>query len=302
MKQHTNRILLIVLLVLLSAFVATKVFRSPARQSNLNTGVFGVDTAKVNMIRVSRPGAKELTLKKNDSSWTIQEENKSSGVEAYELNTLLGTLSNIKPERMISRKKEKWDNYQVGDSSAIRMTAYAANMDEVASWYIGRQSGGMTYLRPADENEVYVVEGNLRTPFGKDFNDWRDKSFLRIDKAAIDKISFRYPADSGFVVVKSGDGWSLNNQKADSSKIESYLYKLQSKDLTHFADNFTPASNPDIIVEFESNSITHAVIKGWKQQDNEWILNSGLRKDVYFLDSSGTDLFPGKRQLFHKGK
>lgn len=300
MNKHTNKILLIVLLVLLSAFVVTKVFRTPARESNLDADLFHIDTSQVELITLQLPGSssEELTFKKNDSTWTIRQENKSANVEEYQLDQVLGTMNNIKPERMVSRKKDNWDEYHVGDSLAIRLTAYTADMDELGSWRIGRESAGNTYIRSEDRDEVYVVGGNLRSRFDKDFNDWRDKSFLRIDKAFIDKITFHYPADSGFVVEKDGRTWMIGNQKADSAKVENYLYKLQSKDLSGFADEFSPSADPDITVEFSSNSVPHAVVKAWNDPAGRWILNSAFQPGVYFQDSVfWDDIFVGKKVL-----
>ena len=143
-----------------------------------------------------------------------------------------------------------------------------------------------------------MVEGNIRSRVEKDFNDWRDKSFLRIDKAFIDNITFRYPADSGFVIEKNGTSWTINDQKVDSLKIQNYISKLQSRDLNDFADNFSPATEPDVAVDVSSNSVSHAIIKGWKSSENKWILHSALQPGVYFEDSVfWNDLFIGRKEL-----
>ena len=301
MKQSTNKILLIVLVILLSAFVVTKVYRSPARESNLDADVFRIDTSRVEFIEVRQPRKSELTFRKGDSTWTIEQENKSASLSSFQLDELLKSMNNVRPERLVSRKKENWSEYQVGDSSAILLTAYTADMEKLASWCIGKQSAGNTYMRAEDEEEVYLVEGNIRTGVGKDFNEWRDKSFLRIDKSFIDRVSFQYPADSGFVIEKVGEAWMINDKKADSLKVQNYIGKLQSKNLNSFADDFSPSAQPDITVELSSNSVSHAVIKGWKTSQGKWILNSALQPRVYFEDSVFTnDLFIGKAELLAK--
>ena len=299
MKQSTNKILLIVLVVLLSAFVVTKVFRSPARESNLDTDVFRIDTSRVEIIEVRQPGNNELTFRKGDSTWTIEQADKSANLASIQLDNLLRTMNNVRPERLVSRKKETWNEYQVSDSSAIRLTAYTGDMDELATWHIGKQSAGNTYMRSEDQEEVYLVEGAIRSGVDKDFNEWRDKSFLRIDKSFIDRISFQYPADSGFVLEKEGQGWMINDHEADSLKVQNYIGRLQSKDLSGFADDFSPSSQPDITVELSSNAVPHAVIKAWKTSEGgAWILNSALQPGVYFEDSVFfNDLFIGKAEL-----
>lgn len=298
MKKHTNRILLVVLFVLLSAFVLTKVFRSPRLESNLDTNLLRIDTGKVATIRLYTADREEraITFKRNNNAWTIQQQDKNVGVQRYQVNSLLQTLSDIRPERMVSRKKEKWDDYQVGDSSAFRMVAYNGEMEELANWNIGKQSQGMTYLRPGSAHEVYAVEGSLRTRLHKGFDEWRDKSFLRIDKSFINNIAFRYPSDSSFVLEKKDRAWMIGNEKADSAKVEDYLYQMQSKDLTSFADGFSPSGEPDVTVMFMSDSALHAEVKGWKQPGGKWVLSSGLQEGIYFRDSTFMkDLFAGRK-------
>ena len=303
MKKRTNTILLTVFLALLTAFVLTKTFRSPSRESNLNAEVLRVDTAKLEMIRVSLPaGSKELVLTRNDSSWTVRQEQKTANVGNHNLDNLLRLLNDVKAERMVSRTQSRWGDYEVGDSSAIRMEAFTSGEEEIAGWLIGKQSAGLTYVRPAGQDEVYAVEGNLRAHFEKDFNDWRDKLFLRMDKAFISKVRFGYPSDSSFTVEKKDNTWMIGNEKADSASIDSYLNKMQSKDLSGFADDFTPDGPPDVTVEYFSNEVPHAVVKAWRGPENNWILHSSLQEGVYFRDAAfSAELFPAKKELLAGG-
>lgn len=297
MKKQKNKILLIVFLVLASAFVITRAFRAPALESNLDHDLFRIDTSRVAALSFSRGGVEEetLTLTRNDSAWTVEQGNKRANVQHWQVNNVLQTLYTTQPERMVSRKEEKWDQYHVGDSAAIRLMAYDASGKVLGTWYIGKQSQGMTYLRAGDETEVYAVEGLLHARFDRDFDDWRDKSFLKIDRSFIDRIRFDYPADSGFVLGKKGGQWTIGNVKADSSRVDRYLFRIQSKDLSAFADDFSPAGEPDVTVEFSSKEIPHAFVKGWKQSANHWILSSALQPGVYFEDSTfADDLFVGR--------
>lgn len=300
MKKQTNKLLIIVLVVLLALFAVTKIFRAPALESNLDKDVFRIDTAAVAVIKFQDKGDSALTLKKSEGRWTVAQRSRSAAVEPYQVRSLLQTLSSVQPERMLSRKKAKWSNYQVGDSAAFRMTAYNDAMKEIADWRVGKESAGATYLRSEGDPEVYAVDGNLRSKFNKDFNAWRDKTFLRVKKNLIGKIEFRYPADSGFVLEKNAGAWMIGNQKADSLKVENYLGMLQSKDLTHFADDYTPSANPDVTLSIDGTA-SHTEVKGWKDAGKKWIVSSTAQEGVYFSDSTFVDdLFIGKKALLGK--
>lgn len=299
MKQHTNKILFAVLLLLLAVFVITKVFRTPALESNLASDLFRVDTAKVAAISLKVPGSeKELTLERKDSAWIIQEQGKKARAEKFALKTLLAALSTLTPERMITRKQEKWDDYEVGDGTALQVIAYDEQRDKLSHLLIGKESGESSYVRAADQDAVYAVDGNLLSRFNKGFDEWRDKTFLRTEKARVNKISFRYPADTGFVLLKNGRSWMINEEKADSTKVQNLLTSAGFKELRSFADSFAPNREADVTVTIEGSHLPQTVVRGWKTSGSKWVLNSSLQKTAYFSDSTfARDFFVGKKEL-----
>src|SRR5688572_12805324 len=197
MKNQTNRTLFIVLVVLVSGFVLAKVFRSPARESNLDAKLFAIDTATIAELRIqSGSDSSQLSMKKIDGEWTIQGGEKKARVDKSALDNFMRTLVNVKPERIVSRNQEKWDTYQVTDTAAIRFTAFDGDGEELINWRVGKESRGVTYVRPDEESEVFALAGSLRSGIDKNFNEWRDKTFVRIAPQTISKITFSYPADS----------------------------------------------------------------------------------------------------------
>lgn len=301
--KSTNKILLVVLLVLLSAFVLTKVFRSPALESSLDTEAFQLDTADVSRLVVVLPPAEGegITLEERDTTWTVQQGEQKATVRESERENLFRSINNIKVERMVSRNQEKWNNYQVGDTTAIRVEVYNAQDAKIKEWFIGKESGGITYVRPSDESVVYAVEGNLRTRFGKEFDDWRDRTFLRLQTALINKITFDYPADSGFVLKKDGREWTIGSQKADSANVEQYLKDLEFKELSSFVNDYTPPGEAHATLTIAGGAQPLAVIRAWVHTDDEWVFTSTFQDGVYFRDPSlSAELFPGKESFLRK--
>jgi hypothetical protein len=296
MKNTTNKILLIVLFILLSAFALTKIFRTPARESNLDTEVFKIDTAEIAAIKFKSTGAAtEMTLKENKDGWTIEQDKKTARASAMEVKNLLHTISTLRPERVVTRKAENWKNYAVHDSAALQLVAYNEKMDEIANWHIGKESAGSTFIRIGNDDEVYALEGSLRNPFEKKYDDWRDKTFLRVKKTSLNKITFSYPADSGFVLQKDGGVWQIGQSKADSLKVENYLRRLQSIDADSFAGDGPPSNDPLITLSIEGSG-DPIFVKAWKGSEKEYILESSLQKGVYFVDSTvSKDLLASKK-------
>ncbi len=154
-------------------------------------------------------------------------------------------------------------------------------------------------MRLSDEDEVYTVEGFLESSFNNSFNDWRDKTLLKLNKSDITKISFRYPADSSFVLDKRDSVWFVGNEKAEPSKVEGLLNQFTSKYLNEFADGFMPSAQADVVLQIDGSAGSLATVEAWKAEP-DWILTSSTQKGVYF-SSKGTsvinDVLVGRRKL-----
>jgi len=301
MKKINNKILLTLLVLLVAVFVLTKVFRSPALESNLDVGLFAIDTALIRSVKVQRPDQPAIILQRNNSAWTITEGERHTRVQVTAINSFLRTLSQIKPERVVSRKEDKWRTYQVDDSTSIHLTAFDQDSVPVVDWYIGKESAGVTYIRPADDEAVYAMEGSIRSRADDGFNDWRDKTFIRITPSSVTKVMFQYPSDTGFVLQRRDNTWMIDDDQADSVQVQRYLSKLQSRNLSSFADEFTPSHDADVTISVEATNGSTTVVKGWKGDDDEWTLNSTVQQDVYFKDARiDDDLFTGKQTLLKR--
>jgi hypothetical protein len=307
MKKINNKTLIIILIVLVGTFALVRVFRTPAQQSNLRKELVSVDTAAVTQIKlIPKADGTEITLKREGAKWTVTKFGKEYNLDLSVVNALLGQLLKIEPQKMVSHKKEKWDEYQVGDSTT-RVQALVDD-DVVADLLIGRigfnqspaqmqqqqQFGGggfggaFTYVRVADEDEVYTVEGFLESTFNRTLNDFRNKTLIRLKSEDITKISFNYP-DSGFVAEKRDKKWWIADTPADSNKMKSYLNQLNFKNASTFADDFTATRQADLSLVVDGASGNLATIKAWKRE-TDWVFESSQQPGVFF-SSAGSAIF-----------
>jgi len=142
-------------------------------------------------------------------------------------------------------------------------------------------------VRVYDEKDVYAVDGFLQFTFGGNFEDWRDKTFVKSDKNNITGVRFIYPVDSSFVLLKEGTTWNAGSQKADSATVGNYLNTLGLLNGQHFKDKYQPVTSPISQIMVEGNNLTSFTIKCFRGEANdEYILNSSLNPDVYFSSTS----------------
>lgn len=295
------------MLVLIAVFAASRFFRSPGLESNLRKELIKLDTAAISEIRIlpAKEHSEELKLNREGKSWKLSKGERKEPADFTTIKNVLSSVVSMQAQRMTSRKKEKWNDFNVGDNST-HVSVYQAG-DKVADFHVGKIGfvqgneggfgGAYTYVRLSDENEVYTVDGFLESTFNNTFNEWRDKTFLKLDKSAIKKISYQFPLDSGYVVEKRDSVWYVGNEKVEPSKIENMLNHYSSKYMTEFADGFIPASQPTVTIQVDGPSGNLVLIEGWRRDDTEWTLTSSIQKGVYFSSKGSSviaDLFMGK--------
>ena len=129
-----------------------------------------------------------------------------------------------------------------------------------------------------------AVDGFLAFTFSGGFNDWRDKSFLSCKKEDVKKITFTLPADSSYVLAMKDSLWFAGVQPADSAKTAGYLNSFSMMEGQDFRDEYKPVSSPDYQMVIEGNNLLNITVKCYKgETGDEYILNSSLNPDVYFI-------------------
>jgi hypothetical protein len=315
MKKLNNKILILVLAGLAGLFALSRVFRSARLSSNVRTELLQVDTAAVTkalLYPVAEKG-KEVLLTKEGNRWSVKVDSRVANTEQGSVNMALANFVKLKPLRLVTKKKEKWNEYSVADSGT-RVKVFKGD-EVVADIHIGRigfnqssdgqfnPGGVFTYVRLTNENEVYAVEGFLESSFNKGYNDWRDKSFLRLKKDLITELQFNYPADSGFVVTKKDKSWWIGGEQADSVKVNSYISQLEYKNATGFADDFLGGATT-VVLQIKGASGSLATVEGWKRT-TDWALKSSLQPTIYFSSENmglARNIFEDKNNLLLKKK
>ncbi|MGE0588075.1 MAG: DUF4340 domain-containing protein [Cyclobacteriaceae bacterium] len=305
MKRFSNKILIIVLVALVAIFALSRIFRSPKLESNLRKELVKLDTAAVTEVRINREaeGGGEVKLKRDGNTWKVSIDSKEAEAGAGAVKSMLGVMKDLQAQRMVARKKEKWDTYQVGESST-RVTAYNGS-EKLADFRVGKtgfsqgqgrgQGSAYTYLRLTDEDEVYSSEGFITSHFNRSFDDWRNQIFLKINRDEVTKIEFNYP-DSSFVLEKKDSLWFVGGTPAVETKVNQYFSKVRFKTIGEFQDDFVQPGNATLQIQIIGAGPL-ATAQAWAMGEENWVLTSTAQQGVYFKGkSSGVlkDIFVGK--------
>lgn len=308
MKRTDPWKLAVIFLSLVLIFIAVRKFRSPRLEGNLPASLAKIDTAEVTEVVITPAKARGQKVRLTKTGgWKLMNGEQMLRLEQGAGPNLLRVLTNLRPERMATKRKEKWDEFSVGDSTGTRIQVLAGS-DVQADLVIGRSGFGQTasqsyggpaftYIRVQDEPEVYAIGGFLEGQFNRALDEWRDKSFMRLKKDSVTRIRFQYPGDSSFVVERVNGKWMLDNQPADSVEIRSYLSAMEYRNATAFAAA-APAGTSSLTVTLEQSGKTLGTIEAWPAP-GDWTVRSSHQPETFFTyDAAGRkDVFPSRKKF-----
>jgi hypothetical protein len=300
-----------ILLGLVLVFMAVRKFRSPRLEGNLPATLVVVDTTEVTELVITPAKSRQSPVRLSKAGgWKLLRGEQALRLEQGAATNALRTLTLLKPERMVSKRKEKWNEFNVGDSTGTRVQIMGGS-SVLADIVIGRSGfnqsaaqpyGGsaFTYIRLQDEAEVYAINGFLDAQFNKPADDWRDKSFMRLKKDSVTRVGFRYGADSSFVLEKLRGKWTMGGTPVDSAEVKTFLSGMEYRNATAFAA-IAPAGSPSISVTLEQGSKILGTLEAWPMEGS-WIVRSSHQPETFFaMDAAARkDVFATRKRFAGK--
>jgi hypothetical protein len=205
------------------------------------------DSTVIDRMVISSPSI-SVTLEKDGMTWklvhplVVPADEKSVG-EAIRHG------KSLRPKGVVSTKPEKQHLFHV-DSLGTRVTLFEKGVQRTA-FVVGKPGStyGETYLRLAQSDTVYLVEGVLGSVFEKKVNDWRDKTIFRSLKESISEATFTY-GDTTFTLAFRDSAWFIGKDPVDAGKIGYFLTSLSDFQTDEFVDS-PPNSIPELTGNLE---------------------------------------------------
>jgi len=237
------KILLIVFAVLIIIVAWQYVFNAGKSERSFRSTLVSIDTAKVTSISIypAATGHKEVKIYKEGNYWNVNLPNgKSATVPTSKVEDLFIQLLVIKPESVAGLNESQWKNFDV-DTSGTRVKVFEGNnntLDLTIGKFTYQQPRSMsTYVRVEGDPNVYQVDGFLTYTFNHSADYFRDDHVINDDYMNWKKLTFTYPADSSFQLVKNNNHWEVNGKQADSAKVVNYLSTLSQIEDPNFLDS-----------------------------------------------------------------
>lgn len=324
-RKLNVKTLAVIMAILIAAVIAVYLSDSKKGERSFRAKMIDADTSRITSIVIYPKADMEnaIELEKKSGEWRVISGNNTYTADEAMIKNMLTVLAGLKPQRLAATDKSHWGEYDVTDSSATRVKLYTGKK-LATCLYVGRfsyqppknqnpynygQQGTMsTFVRLADEKSVYSVEGFLGMTFGRSVNDFRNKVVIRCSKDDLSRLSFTYPADSSFTLVKEGNQWTADGLVCDSASVATYLNTLSMLTSSDFVDDQSPL-NPtaDLSLNIEGNNFaTPIMVKAFKSDTiNRYLISSSLNKGAYFSgkgNNLANKIFVGKSSFFKEAE
>jgi hypothetical protein len=305
----TLGIIFLALLVIVAVFL---IYDARHGDSSFSDNIVSVDTAKVTSIIIYPKSFnhKEVKIYKEGSAWKVNLSNNKTVIAPYEkVQELLVQLTTIKPLSVAAQSPDKWKEFKV-DDSGTRVKVFEGNkitLDMTIGKFTYQQPRSMTsYIRVAGDNNVYLVNGFLDFAFNHDVDFYRDDNVIKDDFANWNKLTFTYPADSAYQLVKTNNHWEINGKAIDSAKVYSYLNSISKLSIPNFINNPAQSlfSKAEYTLTIQSSALGIINVSAYEDSTSLAIVSS-LHKETIFNGKTADAwkrIFIGKSSLSEKKK
>ncbi|MEJ2614146.1 MAG: DUF4340 domain-containing protein [Ignavibacteriaceae bacterium] len=280
-------VIFVVLLVLSAVYIY---FDSSREERSFRTDIVNIDTAKVTSISIypKANNHKEIKIFKEGNNWEVQLTNNNTvPAENSKITNLIYQLSKIKANSVAAQDESKWSEFKV-DTSGTRVKIFEGKdntLDIVIGKFAYHQPRTMmTYVRVKGDKNVYETNGFLEFSFNQKPDYFRDNTIVNDDMSHWKRLTFTYPADSSFQLIKdSTNHWNINKLKIDSSKTAIFLRTLSHLTGSEFADNPDESllSRAAYTLTIESSALGAITISAYIDS-TKYLIHSSQNPDAYF--------------------
>ncbi len=198
--------------------------RPPAPSGALGDLVAALtDTASLETLRFDGAGTDPVELARSGGRWSVNGLAADSGTVVRLLDGLAGaSLGDV-------AAKNAANHARMGVDADSARTLEVDVAGAARTLLVGNQGPryGTTYVRLPDQDEVHVLEVDLRSHARRSVNDWRSKRMVAVDTSAV--TALEVDRDGQRYALERGDStWTFDDgAEADAGAVQSLLGELR---------------------------------------------------------------------------
>ena len=286
-RKINIKILAVIFAVLLVVVVLVEYTDSRRGARTFKSDLVQVETENVTSIELypRATGHKQIKLFREDEEWKVESEGETYNADQSVPGDLISELNALKPQSVVATDKDRWDRFEVTDSLGTRVKLFN-NERLLADVIIGKftfsQPRNMTsYVRLADDKEVYGVEGMIGMTFNRDLKAFRNKTVINSSSSDWSKLTFDYPADSSFVLEKIDNKWMIDSQPADSAAVAEFFNSIARLNEGRYAEA-GPSVTPTHQLIIEGSLDQPVRVSGYFSDEENFLIESSMNPGTFF--------------------
>lgn len=103
------------------------------------------------------------------------------------IQTILGSIDKLEVRELISKSKDSYGKYGLGDGEATHIVL-AKGDEKLVELYVGEGGSRGNMVRIGDKEGVYAIKGYSSYMFQRDLKGWRDRKVLEIDPDEVAEV------------------------------------------------------------------------------------------------------------------
>lgn len=219
--------------------------------------VASVEPAEVRSVEIRRRG-ETIALERTDDGWTAD----GYRADTAAIAELWSALDTLAAGELNSTNPANHARLGVAADSAwsIEVRAEAGEPVRLLVGEMGPYPRS-AYVRLPAGDEVYLVPGRLRDLVGRTTDEWRDTHILALDTAAVAEVRITRD-DAAYALRRGDDGWTVDDQPADSAAVAQLLEQLANLDASGFAPDTATLGEPNrTVTAFSAQGDTLAALR-----------------------------------------
>jgi hypothetical protein len=162
-----------------------------------------------------------------DDAWNVSVDGVSFLADSSQILELMSILKSFSRGVLVSKTDDTWDSFNVAVPPKLRFKAFSED-SLIIDLFVGNRgrSRNDEYVREADSNKVYLVEGRLGPVSSLPLSSWRDKTLFPIQLSDISSLAVRVGEDK-WTFLQDDASWVVehdgSNISAESSDIRTFL-------------------------------------------------------------------------------
>jgi hypothetical protein len=284
----------------LAAYIYFVTWKTPAEPASKLEKVFaGIQSDKIEEVKVTSDKGEVSTLKKENGSWQLVAPVAAKADEA-EASAIANALGQTEIVRVIDENPADLKDYGLA-TPRIAIDFKAAGDKDYRRLLIGEKSptGADLFAKRNDEKKVFLIPSAQESTLNRSTFDLRDKTLLKFEREKVDGISVDVGGKT-LQLTKDNTEWKIAQPlqaRADYGSVEGLIGRLQTTGMKSIvSDSPTPAElkqygldKPAATVDLKLGSARATLAVGGKAADNTVYARDASKPMVVTIESALAD-------------